>query len=163
MLLEVNNLDISYGSRLTVSGVSFTLEQGRILSIVGESGSGKTTVIRAIMGCLPGAGRVSGGSIVYDGKDVLKNTPDEWRSMSGREMSMIFQDSGNMINPIRRIGSQFIVIFRHMLLKNRKKKPTGWLLLCWETCACPIRKMSCKVTPLNFPVECGKGLVSLWR
>ena len=78
------------------------------MSIVGESGSGKTTVIRAIMGCLPGAGRVSRGSITFDGKDVLQNTPDEWRKMYGSEMSMIFQDSGNMINPIRRIGQQFI-------------------------------------------------------
>lgn len=112
MLLEVNNLDISYGSHLTVSDVSFTLDQGQIMSIVGESGSGKTTVIRAIMGCLPGAGRVSSGSILYNGRDVLQNTKDEWRCMSGREMSMIFQDSGNMINPIRRIGNQFIDYIR---------------------------------------------------
>lgn len=110
MLLEVNNLAISYGSHLTVSGVNFTLDQGRIMSIVGESG--KTTVIRAIMGCLPGAGRVSAGSILYNGRDVLHNTKDDWRCMSGREMSMIFQDSGNMINPIRRIGNQFIDYIR---------------------------------------------------
>lgn len=108
MLLDVKNLDISYGDRLTVTGANLQLDKGEILSIVGESGSGKTTVIRAIMGCLPGAGRVSGGSITFDGKDVLQNTPDEWRKMYGGEMSMIFQDSGNMINPIRRIGEQFI-------------------------------------------------------
>lgn len=108
MLLDVKNLDISYGDRLTVTGANLQLNKGEILSIVGESGSGKTTVIRAIMGCLPGAGRVSGGSITFDGRDVLQNTPDEWRKMYGGEMSMIFQDSGNMINPIRRIGEQFI-------------------------------------------------------
>lgn len=112
MLLEVNNLDISYGNHLTVSDVTFTLDQGQIMSIVGESGSGKTTVIRAVMGCLPGAGRVSAGSIIYNGRDVLQNTRDDWRCMSGREMSMIFQDSGNMINPIRRIGHQFIDYIR---------------------------------------------------
>lgn len=108
MLLEVRDLGISYGKNLAVTGVSFTLEQGEILSIVGESGSGKTTVIRTIMGCLPGTGHVSSGSITYNGQDVLKNTRDDWRRMSGTEMSMIFQDSGNMINPIRRIGKQFI-------------------------------------------------------
>lgn len=108
MLLEVKDLDISYGDKLTVTGASLELDKGEIMSIVGESGSGKTTVIRAIMGCLPGAGRVSRGSIIFDGKDVLHNTPDEWRKMYGSEMSMIFQDSGNMINPIRRIGQQFI-------------------------------------------------------
>ena len=59
------------------------------------------------MGCLPGRGHVSGGSITFDGRDMLKNTREDWRKISGREMSMIFQDSGNMINPIRRIGEQF--------------------------------------------------------
>lgn len=108
MLLEVKDLDISYGTKLTVTGANLELDRGEIMSIVGESGSGKTTVIRAIMGCLPGAGRVSRGSITFDGQDVLKNTPDQWRKMYGSEMSMIFQDSGNMINPIRRIGEQFI-------------------------------------------------------
>lgn len=108
MLLQVKDLDISYGERLTVAGANLELDKGEIMSIVGESGSGKTTVIRAIMGCLPGAGRVSAGSITFDGKDVLQNTPEQWRHMYGSEMSMIFQDSGNMINPIRRIGAQFI-------------------------------------------------------
>lgn len=108
MLLEVKDLDISYGSKLTVSGASLELDNGEIMSIVGESGSGKTTVIRAIMGCLPGAGFVSAGSITYNGQDVLSLTHDQWRKMYGSEMSMIFQDSGNMINPIRRIGEQFI-------------------------------------------------------
>lgn len=107
MLLDVKNLDISYGSKLTVSGVNIQLDKGEILSIVGESGSGKTTVIRAVMGCLPGRGHVSGGSITFGGRDMLKNTREDWRKISGREMSMIFQDSGNMINPIRRIGEQF--------------------------------------------------------
>lgn len=107
MLLDVKNLDVSYGDKLTVTGASIELDKGEILSIVGESGSGKTTVIRAIMGCLPGRGHVSGGSITFGGRDMLKNTREDWRKISGSEMSMIFQDSGNMINPIRRIGEQF--------------------------------------------------------
>ena len=112
MLLEVKDLNISYGDKLTVSGVNLELNTGEIMSIVGESGSGKTTVIRAIMGCLPGRGHVSGGSIIFEGRDMLKNTLDEWRQLCGREMSMIFQDSGNMINPIRRIGEQFVDYIR---------------------------------------------------
>ncbi len=112
MLLEVKDLEISYGKKVVVAGANIELEKGEILSIVGESGSGKTTVIRAIMGCLPGAGRVSGGTVIFDGKDVLQNTRDQWRDMSGKEMSMIFQDSGSMINPIRRIGGQFIDYIR---------------------------------------------------
>ena len=60
------------------------------------------------MGCLPGNGHVSGGDILFEGRSVLGNTADDWRKMCGEEMSMIFQDSGNMINPIRKIGKQFI-------------------------------------------------------
>ena len=56
---------------------------------------------------------------------VLKNTPDEWRSMSGREMSMIFQDSGNMINPIRRIGSQFIDYIQTHAPEKSKEEAYG--------------------------------------
>lgn len=108
MLLKVENLDVSYGNNPTVTGVNIELAKGEILSIVGESGSGKTTVIRAIMGCLPGNGKISGGDIVLDGSSLLTNTVEEWRQMCGTEVSMIFQDSGNMINPIRRIGEQFI-------------------------------------------------------
>lgn len=120
MLLDVKNLDVSYGDKLTVTGASIELDKGEILSIVGESGSGKTTVIRAIMGCLPGRGHVSGGSITFDGRDMLKNTREDWRKISGSEMSMIFQDSGNMINPIRRIGEQFTdYILAHVPQKSK--------------------------------------------
>lgn len=120
MLLDVKNLDVSYGDKLTVTGANLELEKGEILSIVGESGSGKTTVIRAVMGCLPGRGHVSGGSITFDGRDMLKNTREDWRKISGNEMSMIFQDSGNMINPIRRVGEQFIdYILAHAPQKSK--------------------------------------------
>lgn len=108
MLLEVKDLQISYGNKVTVDHASFTLDKGEILSIVGESGSGKTTIIRAVMGCLPQGGAVTGGSITFGGRNLLQNTAEDWRRMCGEEMSMIFQDSGNMINPIRKIGSQFI-------------------------------------------------------
>ena len=108
MLLEVKNLSISYGDRLTVANANIELDKGEILAIVGESGSGKTTVIRAIMGCLPGAGRISDGSIIFKGKDIAHNSLQEWKKLAGRDMSMIFQDSGNMINPIRKIGEQFV-------------------------------------------------------
>ena len=93
MLLEVKDLDISYGDKLTVTGASLELDKGEIMSIVGESGSGKTTVIRAIMGCLPGAGRVSRGTITYDGKDVYQNTPEDCPKIYRTEMSNIFNYS----------------------------------------------------------------------
>lgn len=107
-LLEVKNVDISYGKNLTVKNANLDLEKGEICSIVGESGSGKTTVIRAVMGLLPGAGRVSAGSITYDGTDLLALTPKQWRSLRGHDISMIFQDSGAMMNQTRLIGESYV-------------------------------------------------------
>ena len=110
MLLEVSNLDISYAKsdKATVQDVSFKLNEGEILTIVGESGSGKTTVIRAILNVLPSGGRVSKGTMVFEGKNLLDLDEKDWHNLRGKDISMIFQDSGNMMNPVRTIGSQFI-------------------------------------------------------
>ena len=110
MLLDVKNLAVSYGKnpKPTIAGVSFDLNDGEILAIVGESGSGKTTVIRAILNVLPGGGRVSEGSMIFDGKNLLELDAGGWRNLRGKNISMIFQDSGNMMNPVHTIGKQFV-------------------------------------------------------
>ena len=121
MLLEVKNLHIQYAGTEMVHGISFSLDSGEVLSLVGESGSGKTSVIRAILGCLPHEGRVNEGEIVFSGMNMLKNTPKMWRDISGRNISMIFQDSGSMMNPIRTIGSQFVeYILEHSSMDPQK-------------------------------------------
>ena len=110
MLLDIKNLAVTYGNNLkpTISGVNLTLEEGEIVSIVGESGSGKTTVIRALLGVLPNTGRVSEGSITFDGQDLLAFSTKDWLDLRGNHIAMIFQDSGNMMNPIQTIGKQFV-------------------------------------------------------
>ena len=111
-MLEIKNVTISYGDCPTVKNFSMTLKKGEIASIVGESGSGKTTVIRAVLGLLPGGGKVTEGDILFEGKSLLENTAEEWRNLRGTDMSMIFQDSGAMLNPIRKIGSVFVEYIR---------------------------------------------------
>lgn len=111
-MLEIKNVTISYGERPTVRNFSMTLHKGEIASLVGESGSGKTTVIRAVLGLLPGGGRVTEGEILFEGKSLLKNTGEEWRTLRGTDISMIFQDSGAMLNPIRKIGNVFVEYIR---------------------------------------------------
>ena len=110
MLLDVKNLAVSYAKNSvpTISGVSFELDEGKILAIVGESGSGKTTVIRAILNVLPGGGKISDGKIFFDGRDLSELDAKSWRSLRGKNISMIFQDSGAMMNPIHTIGKQFV-------------------------------------------------------
>lgn len=112
MLLEVSDLSISYGKHPIVHNVSLSLDEGKVIAIVGESGSGKTTVIRAILGCLPNEGHVTGGRIMFNGKNLLENTPEEWRKVSGRDITMVFQSSGTMLDPIQKIGKQFVEYIR---------------------------------------------------
>ena len=108
MLLEVKNLGIAYGDKPPiVQGVTFNLDEGEILAIVGESGSGKTTVIRAIQHVLPGGGHIAEGQVIFKGEDTQKQTPEMHRALCGTDVSMIFQDSGAMMNPIRTIGTEF--------------------------------------------------------
>ena len=106
-MLEIKNITICYKDRPTVKHFSMTLRQGEIASFVGESGSGKTTVIRAVLGLLAGGGKVTEGDILFEGNSLLKNTSDQWRKLRGTDISMIFQDSGAMLNPIRKIGHVF--------------------------------------------------------
>ena len=111
-LLEINHVDISYGKRVTVKDSNITLEKGEICAIVGESGSGKTTVIRAVLGLLAGGGKVTAGDIVYEGRSLLKLSDKEWRALRGHDISMIFQDSGAMMNQTRLIGKSFVEYIR---------------------------------------------------
>lgn len=113
-MLDIQNISVTYGknSAPAVEDVDFSMKQGEIVSIVGESGSGKSTVIRAVLGCLPGGGYVSKGDIRFEGKSLPDFSLEEWRNLRGTEISMIFQDSGAMINPIRRIGTQYVEYIR---------------------------------------------------
>lgn len=111
-MLEIKNVTISYQDRPTVKHFSLSLKQGEIASLVGESGSGKTTVIRAVLGLLAGGGRVTEGDILFEGQSLLNHTPDQWRRLRGTDISMIFQDSGAMLNPIRKIGNGFVEYIR---------------------------------------------------
>lgn len=111
-LLEIKNIDISYGKQVTVKDCSIDLKEAQICSVVGESGSGKTTVIRAVLGLLPGGGCVTKGDIIYEGRSLLSLNKKEWRALRGHDISMIFQDSGAMMNQTRLIGKSFVEYIR---------------------------------------------------
>lgn len=111
-ILNIKDITISYGNRPTVEGFSLDMEQGQIVSLVGESGSGKTTVIRAAFGLLPGGGKVTKGDILFEGESVLSFSDAKWRALRGTDISMIFQDSGAMMNPTKRVGSAFTEYIR---------------------------------------------------
>ena len=107
-MLEIQNCTICYQNGApAVSDVSLSVSEGEIVSIVGESGSGKTTLIRAILGLLPPGGKVTGGSILFNGRDLVKLKEREMQEIRGREIAMIFQDVGAALDPIQKIKTQY--------------------------------------------------------
>jgi oligopeptide/dipeptide ABC transporter ATP-binding protein len=112
-LLEVNNLSIAINakSRLlpVVQDCSFTVNENETLGIVGESGCGKSLTALAIMGLLEGSQvRITGGSIHFDGQDLLHMSPISRRRIMGDQMAMVFQEPMTSLNPVYRIGDQII-------------------------------------------------------
>ncbi len=112
-LLEVNNLKVSFetyaGEVQAVRGVTFDLKKGETLAIVGESGSGKSVTSKALMGLIPNPpGRIKGGEILLDGKDLTKLTDKQMQNVRGKEVAMIFQDPMTSLNPTMTIGKQIM-------------------------------------------------------
>ena len=109
-MLKIDDITVQYGNNNpTIEGFNLEIEQGEIVAIVGESGSGKTTVIRSVLGLLPGKGKVTKGDIIFDDDSLLNYTEKQWNEIRGTKMSMIFQDCGSMINPNVRIDRKSVV------------------------------------------------------
>jgi oligopeptide/dipeptide ABC transporter ATP-binding protein len=105
-LLRVSDLQTHYfsfgGTRVVkaVDGVSFTLEEGETIGLVGESGCGKTTTCLSVVGLLPPAARIVGGSIEFAGEELTTKRPREMRRIRGRQIAMILQDPMASLNPL---------------------------------------------------------------
>jgi ABC-type dipeptide/oligopeptide/nickel transport system ATPase component len=110
-LLEVRDLVTRFhtdqGVVHAVNGISYTLHEKEALAIVGESGSGKTVSALSVLGLLPQPpGRIEGGQALFEGRDLLKRSPGEWRKVRGRKMAMVFQDPMTSLNPVLSVGYQ---------------------------------------------------------
>ncbi|MBN2268761.1 MAG: ABC transporter ATP-binding protein [Acholeplasmataceae bacterium] len=118
-ILEVKDLAISfktqYGILHAIRGVSFDLYKGETLAIVGESGSGKSVTSRAIIGLLAGNSIYEGGSIMYQGRDLLQLNEELFHEIRGTKISMIFQDPMSSLNPIIPVGNQIAEALRYKL------------------------------------------------
>ena len=129
-MLELKDVTISYKNVPTVEHFSMSMKQGQIISLVGESGSGKTTVIRAVLGLLAGGGKVTAGSITFEGEDLLSYSAEKWRKLRGSDISMIFQDSGAMMNPTKKIGTVFTEYIRtHEKISKKEAWAKGITML----------------------------------
>lgn len=133
-LLAIDNLSIALPKgadrALAVKDVSFTLDKGEILCIVGESGSGKSMSANALMGLLPEGVTPAGGSITFEGRNLLELSEDEMLALRGKDISMIFQEPLSALNPLMRIGDQIAEVFEaHDLLTPSERRKRALELL----------------------------------
>ena len=109
-LLSVEDLRVEFwtqrGTIHAVNGITFDIRPGETLGIVGESGCGKSVTALALLGILPRAGRVSTGSAIFGGRDLIQLSDRDMRDIRGREIAMIFQDPMTSLNPVLTIGRQ---------------------------------------------------------
>jgi dipeptide transport system ATP-binding protein len=109
-LLEIEDLSVQFPSHNAVmhavDGVSFSIEPGEVLGIVGESGSGKSVTMMALMGLVGYPGVVKAKSMRFDGHDLQKLSERERRTMTGKDLAMIFQDPTTSLNPCFTVGFQ---------------------------------------------------------
>ena len=109
-ILEVKDLQTSFltssGDVKAVRGVSFFVNKGESIGIVGESGSGKSVTSLSVMQLLVGTGKIIGGSVKLNGRELVGLSPKEMRSVRGKEVAMIFQDPMTSLNPLIPVGEQ---------------------------------------------------------
>ena len=123
-LLEVNNLQTHFPTRAglvrAVDGVSFYIDKGELLGLVGESGCGKSITALSVMRLIAPPGKIVGGEISFDGKNLLKLSDSEMRAIRGDDIAMIFQDPMTSLNPVFTVGEQIAEALR--LHRNLSRK-----------------------------------------
>ena len=105
-LLEIRDLRVAFGAAIPVDGVGLTLEAGRTLGLVGESGCGKTLTALSILRLVPAPGRIAGGSIRFDGGELVDLDEPAMRALRGRAIGMVFQEPMTALNPVLTVGAQ---------------------------------------------------------
>jgi peptide/nickel transport system ATP-binding protein len=124
-LLELRQLVVDYGvgerRARAVDGVDLTIHEGEIVGLAGESGCGKTTVANAVMQILRPPARIAGGSVLFQGVDLVGRKTEELRRYRWRNVSMVFQSAMNALNPVMRVGDQFVDAMRaHERIDRRR-------------------------------------------
>ncbi len=125
-LLEIKNLEIKYITDAevvhAVNNIDIDLNEGETLGLVGETGAGKTTTALGIMKLVPNPpGKITNGSILFKGKNILEIPDEEVRAIRGNEISMIFQDPMTSLNPVMTVGEQIAEVIQiHQKLSKKE-------------------------------------------
>ena len=123
-VLSIRDLHVAIGRGAEAAnilrGVSLELEPGEVRGLVGESGAGKSMLGRAVLGLLPANARFGGGTILFEGRDLLAMREPERRDLLGRRIALVPQDPMTSLNPVRRVGVQIAMVLRRHLGLSRR-------------------------------------------
>ncbi len=111
-VLSVRHLAIAIRGRRIIDDVSVSVYRGKVMGLVGESGSGKSLTARSVLGLLPAGANVAGGTISFEGRNLLVATGEELRKIRGHRISMISQDAMSALNPMLPVGRQIVDVIR---------------------------------------------------
>ncbi|MBV8186916.1 MAG: ABC transporter ATP-binding protein [Alphaproteobacteria bacterium] len=156
-LLEVDDLAIAYRmgdhEQRVVHGVSFHVAPGEVVALVGESGSGKTTTAQAVLGLLAGNGRIERGAIRLSGTDIAGWSQRRLDAIRGAVVSLIPQDPGSSLNPVRTVGSQLAEVMQIHKRGDRKAIRTRVLDLLTR-----VGLMPAEMRARQYPHELSGGM-----
>jgi len=123
-VLSVHDLHVAIGYRQNAAnvlrGASLEVGAGEVRGLVGESGAGKSMLGRAVLGLLPANAVIAGGTIRFEGRDLLAMPEPERRSLLGRRIALIPQDPMTSLNPVKRVGAQIAIMLRHHLALSKR-------------------------------------------
>ena len=122
-LLDVTGLRVQYGSDEPVEalrGIDLQVHPGEVVAIVGESGSGKSTLAHAVLGLLPGTGRIVDGQVSFEDARIDNATDRDWQRVRGARIGLVPQDPGTALNPVMRVGDQVAEVLRIHRLADRR-------------------------------------------
>jgi oligopeptide/dipeptide ABC transporter ATP-binding protein len=157
-LLSVKNLEVEFSTERgiirAIENVSFDVMPGETLGLVGESGCGKSVTSLAILGLIPSPpGRITGGSIQFNGRELVGLPESEYRRIRGSEISMIFQEPMTALNPVFRISNQMIdVLVRHQNLSRKQARAHAVEMLALVGIPSPDRRID------EYPHEMSGGM-----
>jgi oligopeptide/dipeptide ABC transporter ATP-binding protein len=128
-ILDIKNLKTYFytqdGVIKAVDGVDFYVNEGEVLGLVGESGCGKSVTSFSILRLVSSPGRIEGGEVLFEGRDLLKLKDHEMVEVRGASISMIFQQPQTSLNPVFRIGDQIVEVFQ---IHSKMTKKEAWML-----------------------------------
>jgi oligopeptide/dipeptide ABC transporter ATP-binding protein len=125
-LIDIRNLRVTFPSggaerKAVLKGIDLAVQAGEIVGLVGESGAGKTTLARSILGVPPSPGRIAGGEVHFEGRQILSLSEGELRSLRGRRLSVVVPNPRAELNPLLKVGDQIAAMAKIHLNVSRKQ------------------------------------------